>query len=90
MRTRHSMVAIRLALRPFTLSNGVTVPAGTIVSLPASAVHTDERIHLNPDELDGFRFAKLRKSERDAMTGRHQTVSTSNKYLAFGFGRYIW
>ncbi|KAH9998657.1 cytochrome P450 [Russula vinacea] len=44
----------RLALRPFTFSNGVTVPAGTLVSYPTSAIHTDERIYLNPDEFDGF------------------------------------
>jgi hypothetical protein len=25
----------RLALRPFTFSNGVTVPAGTLISIPA-------------------------------------------------------
>ena len=32
----------RLALRPFTFSNGVTVPTGTLISIPASAIHTDE------------------------------------------------
>ncbi|KAF8467567.1 cytochrome P450 [Russula ochroleuca] len=78
----------RLALRPFTLSNGVTIPAGTLVSIPASAIHTDERIYSNPDEFDGFRFAKLRESEEDTMTSRHQAVSTSNEHLAFGLGRH--
>jgi cytochrome P450 len=77
-------------LRPFTLSNGVTIPAGTLVSIPASAIHTDERIYSNPDEFDGFRFAKLRESEEDTMTSRHQAVSTSNEHLAFGLGRHAW
>ncbi|KAH9992086.1 cytochrome P450 [Russula vinacea] len=83
------MTATRLAMRPFTFSNGVTVPAGTIVTLPASAIHTDERIYPNPDKFDGFRFAKLRESERDTVAGRHQTVSTSSEHLAFGIGRHI-
>jgi cytochrome P450 len=80
----------RLALRPFTFSNGVTVPAGTYVSIPASAAHEDERTYPNPDEFDGFRFAKLRESEGDGVTGRHQSVSTSSEHLAFGLGRHIW
>ena len=80
----------RLALRPFTFSNGVTVPTGTLISIPASAIHTDERIYPNPDEFDGFRFAKLRESEGDGMTSRHQSVSASSEHLAFGLGRHTW
>ena len=80
----------RLALRPFTFSNGVTVPAGTLISIPASATHRDERAYPNPDEFDGFRFAKLRESEGDTTTSRYQTVSTSSEYLAFGLGRHTW
>jgi len=79
----------RLALRPFTFSNGVTVPAGTIVSVPASSTHTDERIYSNPNKFDGFRFAKLRKIEgHTAASSKYQSVSTSNEYLAFGLGRH--
>ena len=80
----------RLVLRPFTFSNGVTVPAGTLVSIPASATHRDERIYPNPDEFDGFRFAKLRESEGNRMASGYQTVSSSSKQLAFGLGRHAW
>ncbi|KAF8467572.1 cytochrome P450 [Russula ochroleuca] len=79
---------VRLALRPFTFSNGVTVPAGTAVSIPASAAHTDERTYPNADEFDGFRFAKLREAESDRMTSRHQAVSSSSEHLFFGLGRH--
>lgn len=89
------VVMNRLALRPFTFSNDVTIPAGTLVAIPASAAHKDERIYPNPDEFDGFRFAKLRESERcDAVTGnttsRHQVTSISTEQLAFGLGRGAW
>jgi cytochrome P450 len=80
----------RLALRPFTFSNGVTVPAGTLVSFPASATHTDERIYPNADEFDGFRFAKLRGSKEDTVTSRYQSASPSSEHLAFGLGRHAW
>ena len=80
----------RLALRPFTFSNGVTVPAGTLVSVPASATHSDERIYPNPNEFDGFRFAKLRESKDEKVTSKYQSVSVSSEHLAFGLGRYSW
>ena len=80
----------RLALRPFTFSNGVTVPAGTYVSIPASATHADERIYSNPDKFDGFRFAKLREGEGDTRSSRYQSVSPSGEHLPFGLGRHAW
>ena len=80
----------RLALRPFTFSNGMTIPAGTLVAVPASAAHRDEQIYANPDDFDGFRFAKLREREGDGVAGRHQMVSTSTEHLAFSLGRHTW
>ena len=80
----------RIALRPFTFSNGVTVPAGTLIAIPTNATHKDERIYSNPDEFDGFRFARLRGSEEDTATSRYQTVSTSSEILSFGLGRHTW
>ena len=91
MTSAFSPVAMtRIALRPFTFSNGVTVPAGTIVSVPASATHTDESIYANAEEFDGFRFARLRESGDDKETSRHQSVSTSSEHLAFGLGKHTW
>jgi cytochrome P450 len=80
----------RLALRPLKLSNGMTIPAGTLVAIPASATHRDEISYPNPDEFDGFRFAKLREDEGDAMTGRNQAASTSTENVTFSLGRHTW
>ena len=80
----------RLALRPFTFSNGVTVPAGTRLSIPTNATHGDERTYSNPDEFDGFRFANLRDRDRDKTTGRYHMVNSSNDNLVFGLGRHTW
>jgi cytochrome P450 len=77
----------RLALRPFTFSNGVTVPAGTVIAAPSAAIQMDEEIYPNPEEFDGFRFAKLR--ENDDVAGQ-QATSTSAEYLVFGSGRRAW
>jgi len=78
----------RLALRPFTFSNGVTIPAGTLVAVPRSAIHMDGEIYSNPEQFDGFRFSKLR--EGDIAKTSHQAVTTSPEFLAFGFGRHAW
>jgi len=86
----YAVVMSRIALRPFTFSNGVTIPAGTLVAIPASAVHRDEKIYPNPDEFDGFRFAKLRESEGDSATSRYQAVSSSTEHLAFAVGKHTW
>ncbi|KAN0130728.1 Cytochrome P450 [Lactarius tabidus] len=75
----------RCALRPFTFSNGVTIPAGTAISTPISAIHTDGEIYPNPKKFDGFRFVNLR--EHDGVTGL-QVTSTSVEYLTFGYGRH--
>jgi cytochrome P450 len=80
----------RLALRPLKLSNWMTIPVGTLVSIPVSATHRDERSYPNPDEFDGFRFAKLREDVGETLTSRYQAVSTSSEQVAFGLGRHAW
>ncbi|KAH9066646.1 cytochrome P450 [Lactarius vividus] len=77
----------RIALRPFTFSNGVTVPAGTLVAVPSAATHMDGEIYPNPEEFDGFRFARLRERDGVSVAGQLAT-STSAEYLAFGYGRH--
>ena len=83
------VILVRQALRPFTFSNGITVSAGTDVACPLSAVHTDGEIYPNPDEFDGFRFARLREGE-DGMANKHQAGTTSTTHLSFGHGRHAW
>ncbi|KAI9441480.1 cytochrome P450 [Lactarius indigo] len=78
---------VRVALRPFTFSNGVTIPAGTLIAAPSAAVHMDGDIYPNPDEFDGFRFAKLREHNRVGVAG-HKATSASAEYLTFGYGRH--
>jgi cytochrome P450 len=81
----------RLALRPFTFSNGVTIPAGTLIGLPDHSVHTDEEIYPNAQEFDGFRFLKLREKEGDdVLAARHQMATTSVELLSFEYGRNAW
>jgi cytochrome P450 len=77
-------------MRPFTFSNGITIPAGTLVAAALSAIHTDEEIYPSPDEFDGFRFSKLREQGGDRMGSRHQMGTTSATLMTFGHGRQAW
>jgi hypothetical protein len=58
-------VMIRKVVQDFTLSNGIVLPAGTLVSLPMYATYRDALIYNNVGKLDRFRFSRLRE-ERDA------------------------
>ncbi|KAH8976597.1 cytochrome P450 [Lactarius hatsudake] len=82
------VVLIRMALRPFTFSNGITVPAGTYVAAPAGAIHADEEVYTDPDEFDGFRFARLRESSEGLAASKHQAGVTSPAHMSFGHGRH--
>ena len=84
------VVLTRLAMRPFTFSNGITVPPGTMVGAPLSAIHTDGEIYPSPDDFDGFRFAKLRERDGGGMARSHQMGTTCTSHVPFGRGRYAW
>jgi cytochrome P450 len=79
----------RFIIRPFTFSNGVTIPAGTTIVAPSSAIHMDKEIYSDPEHFDGFRFSKLSGLDGNAET-KHQAVTASPKHLAFGLGRHAW
>lgn len=73
-------------IQPFTFSNGVSPPIGTVVSAHVYATHMNESIYGNPDKFDGFRFVK---PEEDAEARAKETIySTSPNYMAFSHGRH--
>ncbi|PCH34174.1 cytochrome P450, partial [Wolfiporia cocos MD-104 SS10] len=76
----------RKLLQDITLSNGTFLPKGTIVVSAASATHLDERYYEHANEFEGFRFADMRTDESERT--KHQYVSTSSEYIAFGHGKH--
>ena len=81
---------MRLTLRPFTFSNGVTIPADTVIALPVHAIHTDEAIYPNAEEFHGFRFSDLRNKEGTETVTGPQPIATSGELSTFGLGRHAW
>ncbi|KAH9482481.1 Cytochrome P450 monooxygenase 151 [Psilocybe cubensis] len=76
----------RVAMKDFTFSNGITVPAGTHLGFATSATHMDESKYDNPSEFQGFRFAELRDKEGESK--QHQMISLSLDYGVFGIGKH--
>lgn len=75
-------------MKPYTLSNGTFLPAGTFVSVASRAIHFDDANYSNPEEFDGFRFAHIR--EEEGQSAKHQMVATATDYLPFGHGKHAW
>ncbi|KIL56016.1 hypothetical protein M378DRAFT_17456 [Amanita muscaria Koide BX008] len=58
------LLITRKALKDFTFSNGMTIPAGNIVNVPCVPVHTDM-------SFDDFRFEKTRSQEGEEHKHQH-------------------
>lgn len=70
-RFNHSKVnATRLVKgRPFTFSDGWTIPVGTRIGFATEGMQHDPDIVSNPDTFDGFRFAKLATEDANRKDG---------------------
>lgn len=79
----------RKALVDYTLSDGTFLPKGSNVACNAVSVHREAANYSNPNEFDGFRFARVRE-EVAGESVKNQLVATSNEYLTFGHGRHAW
>ncbi|ORY66214.1 cytochrome P450 [Pseudomassariella vexata] len=63
----------RVVHKPWTLSSGFTIPAGTTIGVPTQAITMDPKLYPNPEVFDPFRFSKLREEHRE-LDGRAHTT----------------
>ena len=75
-------------MKPFTFSDGITVPKNSLLGIPVSAIHRDESVYENANEFDGFRFWKLREKNGDQP--KYHCVNTNADFLTFGLGNHNW
>ena len=79
----------RKALKPFTFSNGISVPEGTFISAPSTAIHYDPANYVNPHEFDGFRFTQ-KEDCAPGIEARNKMVASQPEYIPFGLGKHAW
>ncbi|KAI9045989.1 cytochrome P450 [Aspergillus affinis] len=77
---------LRLAKEKVVLPDGLIIPKGT--ALMVSACHMmDSSVWTDGEKYDGYRFANLRKSEKDSTYSPYLFTSTSPDHMGFGHGK---
>ncbi|KAG7092729.1 hypothetical protein E1B28_009058 [Marasmius oreades] len=82
----------RKPLKDFVFTNGIVVPAGTIIVASPRAIHFNESNYPNPSEFDAFRSYRLREAEGETkgknMSYKHHMATPDSSYLTFGVGKH--
>ena len=78
----------RFALKDFTFSDGMVVPAGNTIGAPILLLHNEASALSDPEVFDGFRYSRM--NEGNTGPTKHQMVNTGLDYLLFGHGKYAW
>ena len=78
----------RKVKKDFPFSNGIVVPAGTLISTPGFSTHHDSSLFKDAEDMDAFRFHK--KREKEGNNTKYQMVTMTDEYLLFGVGRQAW
>ncbi|RDL40499.1 uncharacterized protein BP5553_00478 [Venustampulla echinocandica] len=74
----------RSTVVPYTFSDGLYLPANTMLAFPTYEVTHDPDIYPNPDEFDGLRFYRMRE-QGDAAKFHYATVSNESTNFGAGF-----
>lgn len=74
----------RLALRPFTFSNGQTIPAGTMLACPVLSLHRDEENYPDAAEFRPRRHCAGGEAHKNLF------VTTKPDFMPFGHGADAW
>ncbi|THV06864.1 cytochrome P450 [Dendrothele bispora CBS 962.96] len=74
----------RKVLQDFTFSNGITVPAGTMIGASTWGLQRDDEIYPKGDELNHYRFYEM--PSREGERSKHQLVIPPSEWLTFGQG----
>ena len=75
-------------MKPYTFSNGVTIPAGATLGTAAGAIHMDDNIYPNAKEFNGLRFSDIR--EKEGENAKLYCANTGPDFLVFGHGEHAW
>ena len=80
-----TVVMMRVAREDYTFADGTRIPQGTTVGVNLTQAHHDPETYENPEQFDGFRFAKMRLQQDSK---KYDIVTTSPQFLPFGHGRH--
>ena len=88
----------RVIHKDLTLSDGVLIPAGTIIGVPSHAITHDPALYPDPDRFDGSRFlhnaANASQGEQQPAPSEKPKTSTATftttnaANLSWGYGKH--
>jgi len=85
----------RIITKDFPLSDGLVIPKGTTIGIPAHAISKDPSIFPEPDKFNGFRFVdaafshtSIQHTEKPTYTGSAAWSAANPESMAFGYGRH--
>ena len=79
----HTVTFGRKITKDTPLKDSITIPAGTIISVPANAIANDPNLYTRPEEFNGFRFVEGSKSGTPV-----NFVTTNSSNLNWGYGKH--
>ncbi|KAL0943568.1 cytochrome P450 [Colletotrichum truncatum] len=79
----------RKVLKPFTLSNGQTIPAGSVIETPLIGINNDEEYFPEPEKFDPWRFYKLAGAKVKPGSKQADTVSNA-QFVSAGPTSQLW
>ncbi|KAG8752467.1 hypothetical protein FRC14_007003 [Serendipita sp. 396] len=86
----------RKVVKPFTFSNGVSLPVGATVGIHLYATQVDEDYYPEPLQFKGFRFVEEENGDHKeaenvaSLKSRNSMYAISRSYLGFSYGRHAW
>lgn len=79
----------RKTRKEIVFSNGMCVPAGTIIVAAARDIHMDAEYYPDPETFDSLRSYRMRTSDEAGVEGE-MFSSYSSTHLHFGIGKHVW
>ena len=65
------------------MADGTRIPQGTTVSVNTTQARHDPETYENPEQFEGFHFAKMRLQQ---VSKKSDIVATFSKFLPFKYG----
>jgi cytochrome P450 len=80
---------MRQTMVDLKLSNGFTIPKGNLIAFPNTRFDMSAATEKSPDpdEFDGFRYAKLRAIP--GQESKHQLIGPGSDSLTWGYGSHV-
>lgn len=78
----------RKIMSPIKLSDGATLPPGTVVAAPGGPMSRDPKFYDDPQRFDGFRFYRAGDSGDISSASTHDYVGIEPGNLSWGNGRF--